>query len=239
MNSSSVFKLGLLGLVLTAGAPSLASAQAAETVRLSVPYVSQVPQGDWVLPWSQACEEASIAMVQYFYEGKLGPTVAEGKAFMEKQIAWEDANLKKNEDTNADETVRVIEANAGFEASVKRDPTLDDIKDELRAQRPVIALVGMYELYGEKSIGDSFHVLVVNGFDDAKRVFYVEDPARENAKSYSYETMMGALHDFNAESKEGDGPATVLFTDGSDLVRANGSGGFWQRIANFFRQLFL
>lgn len=239
MNSSTVFKLGLLGLVLATSSPSLASAQTAESVRLPVPYVSQVPQGNWVLPWSQACEEASIAMVQYFYEGKLGPTVAEGKAFMEKQIAWEDANLKKNEDTNANETVRVIEANAGFEASVKRDPTLDDIKDELREQRPVIALVGMYELYGEKSIGDSFHVLVINGFDDTKQVFYVEDPARENAKSYSYETVMAALHDFNADSKEGDGPATVLFTDGSDLAMVGGLGGIWQQIADFFRRFFL
>lgn len=239
MNSSSVFKLGLLGLVLTTGSSSLASAQTAESVRLSVPYVSQVPQGNWVLPWSQACEEASIAMVQYFYEGKLGPTVAEGEAFMEKQIAWEDANLNKNQDTNADETASVIESNAGFDVSVKRDPTLEEIKDELRKRRPVIALIDMHKLYGERPATDSFHVLVINGFDEAKRVFFVEDPARENAKSYSYETVMGALHDFNADSKEADGPATVLFTDGSDVAMAGGLGGIWQRIADFFRRFFL
>lgn len=235
MSFLSVFKT----VALVAIAPMSAGASSADVVRLEVPYVSQVPQGSWVLPWSQACEEASIAMVQYFYEGKKAPTVAEGKAFMERQIAWEDTELKKNQDTDAEETARIIEENADFDVSIEREPDVEGIKDELRKGRPVIALVDMYQLYGEKSSGDSFHVLVINGFDDEHKAFFVQDPAREQAKSYSYERMIGALHDYNPKTKEGDGQATVLFTDGSDMATsANPSLGLWGKIVEFLNSLF-
>src|SRR3989338_8277039 len=33
-----------------------------------VPFTSQAPEGDWQEPWQNACEEASIVMIQNFYK---------------------------------------------------------------------------------------------------------------------------------------------------------------------------
>lgn len=178
---------------------------------LTVPYVSQVPDGQWVLPWSQACEEASIAMVEGFYHGKTKLDVADTKARMQQFITWENETFKLNEDTDAEQTKELIASQSGFSARVVRDPSLEGIKNELAAKRPVIALINMYKFYHEPSQGDSYHVLVITGFDEEKKEFIVNDPARERQR-YSYSDMMSALHDFNATSHEADAAPTVLYT---------------------------
>lgn len=33
-----------------------------------VPFTSQAPEGNWQEPWQNACEEASIVMIQNFYK---------------------------------------------------------------------------------------------------------------------------------------------------------------------------
>jgi uncharacterized protein YvpB len=185
-------------------------------VSLAVPYVSQAPDGQWVLPWSQACEEASIIMVERYYhrEKMMGPFDA--KAAMEWMIEWENKHFNKNQDTDAKETRDLIAARGVFAAKVVREPTRSGIKNELAAKRPVIAMVNMYELYQEPTQADSYHVLVLTGYDDEKKEFIVNDPARERQR-YPYDVVMKALHDFNQATHEADATATVLYTNASFL----------------------
>lgn len=190
---------------------SLFTAAAPASSVLPVPYLSQVPEGAWVAPWDEACEEASIAMVGNYYTKREDKTVEQQKAHLQPMIDWENETFKTYEDTDAKQTVQLVRHEGAFTATVVRSPSLDSIKKELASQRPVIALVNMYELYGEQNFGDSYHVLVLTGYDDAKKEFIVNDPARER-KTYSYEVVMGALHDYNPKSHEADGVATVLFT---------------------------
>lgn len=211
---SSKSWLSLLAIIIGAGSFTH-MLWAAEGIRLAVPYVSQVPDGDWVLPWSQACEEASIVMIERFYKKQDKISKQANKTFMQQMIAWENKTFKKNDDTDAEQTKQIIEANASFAASVERNPSVDEIKDELRAKRPVIIFVHMYQLYQDKTTApiDPFHVAVVTGFDDNKGTFLVHDPAKEANTAYSYDVVMKALHDFNNETKQADKEATVLFTD--------------------------
>lgn len=195
-----------------------------EVVELSVPYVSQVPDGEWVKPWDQACEEASITMVEGYFAQTPPLSLDASKQKMQAMIDWEDQTWKKNDDTDADETLALIEAMSSFEAQVKRNPSVEDIQAELRAGRPVIFFVNMYQLYRETDKGDSFHVGVITGFDEDKKEFIVNDPARV-AKRYPYEVMMQALHDYNPESKEADGTPTVMFTS-AEATRSAFSGWF-------------
>lgn len=178
---------------------------------LLVPYVSQVPTGDWVRPWDQACEEASITMIEGFYQQKTAIPVAESKERMQAMIDWENNAFGKNDDTNAEETAKIIEALSSFDTEVVREPSLEAIQAQIDAQQPVIFFVNMFQLYQETPGKDSFHVGVIVGYDEEKQEFIINDPARERRR-YSYQTMMNALHDYNANSKEADGTPSVIFT---------------------------
>lgn len=179
-------------------------------VELPVPYASQAPYGQWQAPWNEACEETSASMIDAYYQEKTLNT-EENKKVVQIMIDWEKDNNLPQEDTDAKQTQQLIAGTTSFTTEIKTNPTLQEIQDELIAERPVIALVNMYKLYNEPNEGDSYHVLVITGFDDNKKVFLVNDPARTK-KEYSYDTLLHALHDFNQTSKEADGTPTVLFT---------------------------
>ncbi len=178
---------------------------------IPVPYVSQVPDGEWVAPWDEACEEASLAMIQSYYSNGNMPAAKETRGFMQDMIDWENKTFKKYDDTDAVETLRLIYEKTDMLAYIKRDPTVEDIKKEIARKHPVIAMVNMYQFYDEPNLGDSFHVFVITGYDDAQKEFIVNDPARPQ-KRYSYDRLIGALHDFNPKSGEADGAPTVIFT---------------------------
>ncbi len=192
-------------------------ANESSVVTLAVPYVSQVPDGDWVAPWDKACEEASLTMVQAFYDGKSSISYAEGKQRMRTLITWEDEHLQKNNDTSGEETVQIIENNLTFSAKLEQNPTLDEIKDELRNQRPVIALVSMSLFYPNPldTQKDLYHVVVLNGLNETKGTFMLQDPAKEEAKEYSYTTVMNALRDYESSTRKATGAPAVIFTSKS------------------------
>lgn len=209
-------KLVTISLVIVAAAVLLAVGYRLfgplpEQTALNVPYISQVPDGQWVAPWDEACEEAAISMVEAYYRGEDSISPAVSKNDMLDMFAWENQVLKKNFDTDATETLKLIQSQTTFLASIKRNPSLQEIKREIAAGHPVIFLHNMYQLYGEQDLGDSYHVSVITGYDDAKSQFTIHDPARES-KQYSYDALMNSLHDFNPQSREADGPPTVLFT---------------------------
>ncbi|MCE9586109.1 C39 family peptidase [Candidatus Uhrbacteria bacterium] len=217
MKSSLSNNTKLLIAALIAGAALLvlfyrAPLLMASKVDLSIPYVSQIPDGQWVAPWDEACEEATIAMVDAYYRGEAAIDNAASKKKMQEMIEWETREFNKNFDTDAAQTTQIIAENSVFRATVKRNPLLQDIKQELASNRPVIAHLNMYKLYQEKNLGDSYHVLVITGYDDETNQFIVNDPAREG-KRYAYEVLMNALHDFNPKTREADGVPTVLFTN--------------------------
>ncbi|MEO5927346.1 MAG: C39 family peptidase [Patescibacteria group bacterium] len=208
---------------------SLFLSAAVASSSLQVPYVSQVPDGAWVAPWDEACEEASIVMIDGYYHRTGRPTDG-GRAQMQSMIDWENETFKVYKDTDANQTVQLIRHEDAFGAVRKQDPSLVSIKRELKAKRPVIALVNMYALYGEQSLGDSYHVLVITGYDDDTKEFIVNDPARER-KTYAYDTVMDALHDYNPNTKEADGTPTVIFTYKKGLASS-----FFTFVQNLFRR---
>lgn len=181
-------------------------------VLLEVPYVSQAPGGVWEAPWDESCEEASAIMVDAFYADEKNLTGDGVANKILEIIGWENKALGKNKDTSALEMKEFIDNTLSFNTGIQRNPKLEDIKKQLRKDRPVIALINMYQLYGEKAEGDSYHVAVIIGYDDIKQEFVLHDPARPERKNYSYDAVMRSLHDFNPNSREADGEPTVLFT---------------------------
>lgn len=188
-------------------------------VHLAVPYVNEAPEGNWSGPWKNGCEEAAVVMVEAFYQKKGTVLRSEAKEMMQQLFDEQDRVWGSNANSDAARTVQFIHELDLFNARIVEDPTVQQIKEEVAAGRPVITLHRGFEL-GNPNIpflatGSSYHTLVVVGYDDARGEFIVHDDGDDKAgtnRRYSYEVVMGSLHDYNYQSKLADGPPRVIFT---------------------------
>ncbi len=209
-------------------------AYAQESVNLSVPYVPEAPDGLMVKPWNNSCEEASTVMLDEYYSGNRdkGITKAKAKKSILNYITIENKIFGYNANTNAAEMTKIInEYSKYFEAKIKINPALEDIKNELRSGRPVIPLLYGYLLNNPRiqfaKNGSYYHTFVIKGFDDETEEFIVNDNGDLKQGldlRYSYDTILGALRDYDHKTSKTVKPATVLFTGQRMLVKTADSG---------------
>ncbi len=196
-----------------------------------MPFYWEIPDGVWVPPWSGACEEASIAAVESFYLKRPKKIIkkADAKAVMSPLFKIEDRIFGYNSDTSGAEIVRLINDYTSFDATLKDSPTLEEIKNELAAGRPVISLHYGYDLNNPRHRfrrgGSSYHVMAITGYDDTKDEFLVNDSELPYGIDfrYKYGIILSTLHDFNHQTKKADGPARVVFTAPKMIAKAAGS----------------
>lgn len=200
---------------------SIDPAHAVAYVNLPVPFTSEAPLGKWVDPWFNGCEEASVVMVDQYYLGKKSITSKEAAAAMMRLFNWEDETFGSNIDTDAMETIRMINEYTFFTATVKRNQTLNEIKAEIDASHPVIAPLDGVLFYAGKVYGNGYHMLVIKGYDEVNKQFIVNDDGsntRGRDFRVSYETMMSALNDFDHATKKLSGVSTAIFTAPKQVV---------------------
>ncbi len=202
-----------------------------ETVNLSVPFTPEVPDNKWIAPWNNACEEAAIVMVQEYYQGKEIMDKTEAKNLMNPLFKIENKLFGSNADTDAARTNRLINEYSSFGSKIVDNPTLEQIKTELVAGRPVITF-----LYGKdlanpnhrwRTGGSYYHVMTLVGFDDNTEEFIANDSGDYYTGldyRYKYDTILNALHDFDHKIKKANGPARVLFTWSKRLAKTATSG---------------
>ncbi len=187
--------------------------------KLPVPYVNEAPAGDWSGPWKNACEEASIAMVEYFYQGKTSVTIKEAEAFM--TMLFQKQNAKYGDNVNSDgvQFKYLIDNFTSFKSEIFRNPTIEQIKKELDEEHPVISLHYGFALKNPNipflPSGTSYHAMVIIGYDDATREFIVNDDGDPKAGAghrYGYDLFMNSLHEYSYATKKANGPPTVIFT---------------------------
>jgi hypothetical protein len=188
-------------------------------VDLDVPYTNEAPDDNWTGPWKNACEESTLAMVEKYYLGQTTMTKTEAKGFMQMLFDKQDNLYGSNADSDAERNKYLIDNFSSYGAVVKNNPSIQDIKSEINGRRPVITFHHGFSLKNKnipfRATGSSFHVLVIVGYDDAKKQFIVNDPGdRKEGKDhrYDYDLFMASLHDFNFKTKKADGPARALFT---------------------------
>lgn len=181
---------------------------------LDMVFTLQAPFGDWRQPWKDACEESSTTIVDHYYSKKpLNPTIAKNEIL--RLVDKEKELFHKHEDTNAEEIAHLINLFYPWEAEVRVDPTLDQIKAEINAGRPVIITVYGPDLHNphlSKTI--DYHVLVLSGIDDEHEEFIAQEVALRNGANwrYRYQTIMNALHDLSREWHTKARRETVVFT---------------------------
>lgn len=188
---------------------------------LPVPYINESPDNSWTGPWKNGCEEASVAMIDKFYQGKNKTTIKEAKTFMSMLFGKQDKIWKSNANSDAARTARLINDYSIFNGKIIDNPTIKQIKNELRANRPVISLHFGFDLKN-KNIpflppprGTSYHMMAIIGYDDSAGEFITQDTGDSKTGKehrYKYELFMNTLHDYDYQTKHADGPARVIFT---------------------------
>lgn len=213
----NVLRFGLMcvvGVLCYVAVPSGVDPEGEEV--LDVPFSSQAPEKNWYEPWLNACEETSILMVDAFYDEDSGLSVEESKAEILKIIEVKESEFDISLDESLETMVGLIdELDLGWEGYIKEAPSLQDLKIELESQRPVIVPVYAPELGNPYYTGGGpdYHVVVLKGYDEVKKVFVVNDPGTQFGEGleFSYETLMRSVHDLNPENYS-SGRKRVLFT---------------------------
>lgn len=186
---------------------------------IDVPYVSEAPEGDWSGSWVNACEEATIAMVESYYKGKKTVSIEEAKNILLNLFAEQVKMYGNDRNTDAVQTAELIKHHSTFKAEIKWNPTLEEIKNEILNDRPVITLHRGFDLKNPNipfsPTGSSYHMLAVIGYDDATQEFITHDPGDEvsgEGYRYPYKGFMNSIHDYSHVRAKADGTPVALFT---------------------------
>ncbi len=207
----------------------------AKYVNLDVPFTSEIPNGAWVGPWKNACEEASVVMVNEYYLGSKDLTKAKAAKEMQRLFDIENKIYGSNADTSAARTNRLINDYMSFSSRVVDEPTFEQIKEELRAGRPVILPIYGYYLNNPninfRVGGTYYHMFVIVGYDDDKEEFIVNDTGDHDTGldyRYSYDIIRKSLGDFNHQTRRVTDPPRALFTKTKEqLVKVKGTNGLF------------
>jgi len=192
-----------------------------ETLTLSVPYINEAPDNNWTGPWKNACEEASMTMVEKYYTGINPVPIKEAKNFMMALFTKQNNIWGSNADADAKRTTRLINDYTSYNALIKDNPTPEEIKKELQQKRPVISLHYGFDLKNSNipfvplPRGTSYHMMVMIGYDDTTQEFIINDTGdRKTGQGhrYDYELFLNSLHDYDFSVRKASGPARVLFT---------------------------
>lgn len=165
---------------------------------LDIPFVCQAPLGDWNPPFGDACEEAAILTVHYYFQKKTIDLKTAAKE-MQDIIEFETKNYNFGKSISAEQAAKLIKDYFRYKAEVKYDISLDDIKKELVSGNPVIVPAAGRMLKNPyfKTPGPLYHMLVIKGYNESE--FIVSDPGTRRGANfkYSYQILEKAIHDWN------------------------------------------
>ncbi len=170
---------------------------------LAIPWTPQAPHAVWDHRDQEACEEASIYMVDLYYQGVssglVDPDTA-GAAIQELVDKQMDM-FGYFESTTAEQTAQLVETYYGYSTELLQEPTIDQIKDEILAGHPVVVPMAGQVLANPYFTppGPEYHMLVIKGFTEEG--FITNDPGTRHGENwlYEYDHFMNSIHDYVAD----------------------------------------
>lgn len=161
-----------------------------------VTFFPQAPDGNWNLPRQEACEEASIALANYFIKGKSltrDQVRADILAMVDRQMQLFGDYLH----TTIEQTKQLYLDFYGGEAYIIDNPTIDDIKSALAQWYIIVAPFAGRKLGNPYYSGQwpLYHMMVLRWYDDT--YIYTNDVGTRRGEDYpyTYQTILNALHD--------------------------------------------
>ncbi len=184
-----------------------------EKILLKVPFTVQAPNANWDALHEEACEEASLIILKHFLKNEPMGSPEQVEEEIQSMIKYETDHGYKV-DVTMDELAQISEDFYGFKtARVEKNITLDDIKKELVAGRPVIVPASgkMLDNPNFKNGGPLYHNLVIVGYD--KKGFITNDPGTRKGEGfrYTFDNLFNAIHDWNSSDINKGGKAYLVF----------------------------
>lgn len=189
------------GSTSTAPVATSTSQELPETVNLAVPFLSQAPKQNWDMPYQEACEEASMIMVDAYLRGRTKSYVPqEGDEAILKLVAYEESLGLKPDLTAAEVEDVMMGYFSERRVEIVENPTVEDLKRTLAAGYPIILPVSGKALQNPnfRNGGPNYHMLVVKGYLKDGR-WITNDPGTRRGADYLYaqDLLMEAIHDWN------------------------------------------
>jgi hypothetical protein len=178
---------------------------------LDVPFTSQAPHKEWDEVHEEACEEASVIMVHYFYENKdfSGPDEADREIL--DFIDFETELLGFFESTSAAELARVIDQYWDYDVDLVYDFSVENIKQAVYNGYPVVVPAAGRILDNPhfQDPGPLYHMLVVKGWKGEH--FITNDPGTQHGEDwlYDFDHLLNSTHDWNGGDVE-NGAKVIL-----------------------------
>lgn len=182
-------------------------------VNLKISFQSQAPFADWAEPYQDACEEASIIMVDHYLRGA-GLSKQEMKDEIDQMIAWETQKWGYQKELTIEEIKIVAAAFYKYKIEIIPDLTIKKIKTQLSLGHPVVVPAAGRELGNPfyTSPGPIYHMLVIKGYD-ANGNFITNDPGTKNGADYAYNesVLMPAIHDWDGINAAGPRIGLIMY----------------------------
>ncbi len=176
-------------------------------------FVPQAPEKNWDQPWQDACEEAAILTVHYYFEN-ITPdtkTLLDDYKTLFSQSSTHDINLAQMSQIASDLY--------NYDSKIIDNPDTDTIERYLSQGHILIVPANGKTLYQEnkyfKNGGPLYHNIVILGYDHTKQKFIVHDVGTQFGAyfKYSYNLLMKSIHDFPTSGIKADidqGPKRIL-----------------------------
>ena len=172
-------------------------------------FVPQSPEKNWDQPWQDACEEASLLTVDYYYRQISQPDPQTIKNDLLKMFDFE-TQQSFTHDVNLDQMALVAQNYLKYAPKIIDNPTIEDLKTYISQNIPIIVPANGKTLYREnkhfKEGGPYYHNLVILGYDDNTQKFTVHDVGTQFGAyfKYTYSLLIESIHDFPKSLKKED-----------------------------------
>lgn len=170
-------------------------------------FIPQAPEKNWDQPWQDACEEAALLTVDYYYK-KLTPSLPQLLARYQQLFEFENGQNWLH-DVNLLQMSEISKNYLNYDPIILENPSIGDLKKSVVNDVPVIVTANGKTLYREnkhfKSGGPWYHALVILGYDDRIQKFIVHDVGTQFGAyfQYSYDLLIMAIHDLpDSRNKE-------------------------------------
>lgn len=183
-----------------------------ENINLNVPFTSQAPLSDWSQPWQDACEEASILMVDYYYQNKSLPAKEEVSKILKEMVDWQEKNWGAHDNLSVARLAEYIKTTFDYDTEIIENLTAEKLKYYLNIGKPIIIPANGKILANPnfKNGGPVYHMLVVKGYVGDN--FITNDPGTRLGADfiYSSENLLDSIADWNQKESQSTGPKNGL-----------------------------
>jgi hypothetical protein len=183
-----------------------------KNINLNVPFTSQAPLSDWSQPWQDACEEASILMVDYYYQNKSLPAKEEVSKLLKDMVDWQEKNWSGHYNLSTAQVAEYVKFTFNYDTEIIENLTSEKLKFYLDKGQPIIIPADGKKLANPnfKNGGPVYHMLVVKGYVGDN--FITNDPGTRLGADfiYSSENLLDSIADWNQKESQSTGPKNGL-----------------------------